>query len=346
MRKNEFSRLKINYLGRFFHPNNKEVRRAYPVTNLEDILKKELGKIRKFKDTLVELSPTISRKYQKVGIHDIVQKTEKSKNFFHFELGFVYRDQEKFETYDESNSNVEDIEIDGSKYRHIRLHFTIVPSYNTIILDNKCFAGTVIPLLKALISLHIDSSSFMGLGQDIDNLRIKIVPVPKKNFEEILNQQYKNMKEATFMFAKPSKLKISALAEDYVPEPENKKFAELTESMMSAFFGLNKDDIKIDDLPVKSFKISMSLDDKKVKNSDKNHVKSFLKEYKDYLFADETSFKYKSANGELENALYNSAKLTSDCTVNPANFNDSGKMWSEQRSAFFSNLKRIDNNEE
>ncbi len=340
MRKNEFSRLDIKFLGRFFHPNGKEVGRTYSVENLVELLELEIAAVRKFEDSWIELSSS-SKKYQKVGVQSIKRVADSGNIFYHFEVGFIFRDQETLETYDFDLSTIEELVIDGKKYRHVRLHFSILPNENIIILDNKCHSTPVCFLLKDLLSKHIDATKYNSLATEASqNLRVKITPIPKTDFEQLLNQKFRQLKEFSFTFAKPGKLKMSQVLkdEDIDIEKENSIFAELVESVMEKTMSLNKNQIVLESLPIKSFRFTVAFDDKaadaELRTAMKTKTKEFLKNHQDSLYTDEASFKYKGAEGEIEQALLNSAKLTAECEVKAKNFNDCDKMWKQQRVSF------------
>lgn len=294
--------------------------------------------LHKFKETIIDIS-TETKKFQKVGIHEIKKHTTREVTFFHFEVGFIYADQEQLETYDLKNNEFEEITIDGNKYRHVRLHFSIVPSKKLIILDNRCYSTATKKLLTHLIEPLIDGTSFNNDTKDPTGLlRLNIVPIAKDDFEQELNRQFRNLKEVNLIMGKPSKLKLSALPDDLDKEAELDKLKELTQSVISSLFEIDPSTLTYDSLPIKSLKISVQIDDE-IGNAGsrtqmKANLKKFLKDYRHNLYTDNLSFRYKD-QGEVVQALLNSAKLTRPIDVDPFDYDKSEKMWTQQRTSYF-----------
>lgn len=327
-------------MGMHTHPNGKEVRRSFDVENvgeLLDLLEKDLPD---FTETLVELPSGTSGKYQSVGIHKIEKKSQGGYQFHQFEVGFIYREQENLETYDMEDETIENIEINGSKYRHLRLHFSIVADDRAIVLDNKCFSGPTTYLLNKKLSPLITPTTYNVFGSDGgERLRIKVIPIPKEDFSEVLSAQFKKMSEINLEFAKPGKGKTAALPEGMDLDEERSKVAEITESIFASVLGQQTtDEIALDQLPVKSIRVSIKLDERSgtaaQRNTMRASAKQFFREYQDSFFLNEASFAYKSESGELERALLNSAKVTEECSVKAEDYGDSAKMWAAQRTSF------------
>lgn len=348
MRKNELSRIDLKFRGRYINKRNMDVGHNFEINNLKEILEIAFTPVYEFSQSVVEIPEDYSRKYQKVGVHSLSKKIERNIEYYHLKLGFVYRDKEPLETIDLDTNELDLIELEGNKYRHIALHLTIIPSQKTIVLDNKCHATPTSFFLRKFLSPFISAADFGIIsGQVFENLRVIITPFANDNFEEVLNERFKQLKEIQLTMAKPSKNKLSLLREneqnsdesETTLEAEGTDVGEVLESIFGKVLGVDTNQIRLDALPIKSVRISVALDEKSgtapQRISIKSHIKSFLKNHSDNVYMDDALIKYKDPNtGELARALLNTSKLVEICNVNSLEYNNEELMWTEQRRAF------------
>lgn len=343
LRKNEFSRLDIFFRGFQENSRGDEVRHRHTVSNLSDVLDLLIENQQDFKDSLVDIPETDSKKYQKIGIHKI-EKIPGSRGvvFFHFQLGYVFRDKEPLEKCDIEDGSVNPIVLDGTEFRHMRLHFTIVPSYNTIVIDNKCHSGPTEQFLRAVLSEHIDPANYgVALGEALERTVVRITPVSKEDFDTVLTRRFRQLKEVELNIGKLSDMKLSGLPDETreTLDDESAEIAGVFESVFASLVGVNARDIAMQSLPIKNIRLSITLDEKSdnapQRTQMRNNMRDFLRSYKDNIFLKEASFGYKDPEtGELARALLNSAKLVEACPVEPQDYDNEELMWEAQRQVF------------
>ena len=313
--------------------------------DLKGVLDLVLKSPPKFKDSFIDIPDSHSGKFQKIGMEKIKHVSEKSHDFYHIRAGYIFREHEDLQKIHIDNKAVQTIKLDDKEYRYIALHFTIVPSYNAVIIDNRCHSRPTAFFLKESLWQHLNASDYMVGGDEIhDRTTFKISFIPKSDFEEVLKSKINTVREVGIELAKPTAMKMAA----YTPE-------ELTEEMdfymkpvgriLSAFFGVDDNKLILENVPFRSIRIQFVLDEG-VKGKDLNPyragVKSFLNSRKTSAYLKDSALVYKDTDtGEIERAFMSGATLSEVIELDAKHFNDEGKMWKEQRECFFRNKKEI-----
>lgn len=343
MRKNEISRISLQVRGRKVSTvKNTDIQNYYKIelNDLLTLLTKLVSKPPRFENSFVDIPDIASGKYQKIGLSKVLKKKEQGIEFIHFQAGYIYREKEELQKIDIDSKAIKKIKLGDKEYRYLTLHFSIIPSYNAIVIDNRCFNRPTAYFLKYLLMPLMKPSDYMlSSTADLDeNFFTKIRYVPAKNFEQLLSTTLSGLKSVGFEIAKPGLMKLAA----YEPEElasENKKYMGTMAQILSTFFQINPKDLNIEDIPFKKLRIQFSLDDG-YKGSDlapyKDGVKGFLTDNKNGAYLNETELVYKdSQSGELERALMSGGALFEANSLDVKHLEDETKMWKEQRNTFF-----------
>ena len=337
----EYSNLIVSVMGQQENKKGKEVRHSYPVENLAEIFKKYCKDHKSLKDSLVDIPEARSKKYQKVGIDSTHHTDDKKVIFYHFAVAYIQRDRETILTADLTAGCAKNvIELGDGKYQYLHLHVSVAPTTEVILLDGKCHNAPTEHLFQEIILPYLDPADF-GLPTRDElrkQIRVSIKTRLQKNYEQVLNKRINDLQQISFTLVKPT-AKDGEISKSVELKESSKEAVAFCKSAVASIFGADLAEAEFEELPIKRFKVSITMDDgyeasklKEARKQIKGNVKDFIKN--DYLKNSVLTYRNDTTD-RVERALLRGLQMNRENSLEPEDYLDDKKMWSEQRESYF-----------
>ena len=272
---------------------------------LEGLFDELIGSFNGFYDSVMEIDQKKSKRFQAVGIEDCRYEQLANGNYvYRFIFRYILREQRKLWLTNKDNKQSRTVEYKGAEFQSIVVCASYYLSGSKLLIDRRGTLGPLCSFFEQTFSFLLDPAEYgLDTQEELEKgLKIRIKQDLSDDFEEKINEHFKSINKLSFGFAKPSETRAKNLKKSDTNVPD------FIKKGVERMFGAGAVGNNFMDLPIKTFSISIKLDDK----YDARELKSFKKSAKDnileqakaeYVSSGLVEFEEDEAGAEIEKAI-------------------------------------------
>jgi hypothetical protein len=338
----EVSSIALTVKGKGENKKGDEINKTYLLENLDMLIEKAKSNYIDFKTSVKSFDKSFSKRYQSIGIEKIkVHQEDNGIKYYHLALHYIFREKGNLRLADiKDGFAVRKVETTDGEFLSNYLHLTIVPSFNTLIVDRRCNSTPTEEYLRQLFIPLIDHTQFglSHLEELQNNTKVKIRQELVKDYQKRLKESFAHLKNISFTLSKP----LSERSKKKKSLKDSVTALNSVKSIIQNVLGEDAVTKSLIDSPIKTIQVSVTLDSsynskqlKEIRKTAKDNILNYINN--DFLTASCLEFKDEKTD-QVFKALLRGIGKNHKFDLDAGKLEDDIHIWNIHRQIFQNEL--------